>query len=308
LIAKFSGHPKIAEAIYEIAEDYFRLQKQERASQLLQFVLDNKPKAEAAMWTQAGLAGYYIAVGDDPNGQATVDRLIADFNDHPELAGALFEIGEEYYVKALHQMKYEGLDAQAEDYFRKGIAVWDVITNELPEAYPAIADAYLFSGICYRRLGQYEKAIEYYQKLVNNWAGYHWAGRTQFLIGKCYENLRDAGTLAESEANELIKQAYEAVVQKYPDCPFAADAWGKLGWLNFEKGRWTEAAACFELSLEKSPEDRKPVHILYALGRAYEEIGQLDKAIQVYEDFINSVPSFDPRIEEVKARLEELGG
>jgi hypothetical protein len=43
------------------------------------------------------------------------------------------------------------------------------------------------------------------------------------------------------------------------------------------------------------------------VGRAYEEIGQPDKAEQVYHEFIKSVDPSDPRIETVKARLEKLG-
>jgi cytochrome c-type biogenesis protein CcmH/NrfG len=59
--------------------------------------------------------------------------------------------------------------------------------------------------------------------------------------------------------------------------------------------------------LKKDPENRLPPHILYPLGRAYEEIGQPDKAAQVYHEFIKSVDPSDPRIETVKARLEKLG-
>jgi cytochrome c-type biogenesis protein CcmH/NrfG len=43
------------------------------------------------------------------------------------------------------------------------------------------------------------------------------------------------------------------------------------------------------------------------LGRAYEEIGLLDKAKQVYEEFIKTVPVGDPRVETVEARIEKLG-
>jgi len=113
--------------------------------------------------------------------------------------------------------------------------------------------------------------------------------------------------LSESEANPKIEHAYKAVVEKYPDCTSVKDASLKLGWLNFKKGRWTEAVGYFELCLEKYPEKYRPPHVLYALGRAYEEIGQLDKAAQAYHEFIKSIDPSDPRIETVKARLEKLG-
>ena len=102
-------------------------------------------------------------------------------------------------------------------------------------------------------------------------------------------------------------RAYRAVVEKYPDSGAVRDASKKLGWLKFKKGQWVEAIQYWQLSLQRSPENDKPVHILYPLGRAYEEIGALDKAAQVYDEFIRTVHPDDPRIETVKARLEKLG-
>ena len=81
-----------------------------------------------------------------------------------------------------------------------------------------------------------------------------------------------------------------------------------MGWLNFKRGQWVEAIQYWELSLKKSEENRKPVHILYPLGRVYEELGQLDKAAPVYNEFLSSVHSIDSGIERVKTRLEKLMG
>ena len=44
----------------------------------------------------------------------------------------------------------------------------------------------------------------------------------------------------------------------------------RLGSLNSTKGEWAEAAAYFELFLEKYPDDIRFGQVLYDLGRAYE--------------------------------------
>jgi len=62
----------------------------------------------------------------------------------------------------------------------------------------------------------------------------------------------------------------------------------------------------FELFLEKAPEDQRRGDVLYDLGRAYEEMGELDAAVQVYSAFIEIADPDDPRVKGVEARLEEL--
>ena len=81
---------------------------------------------------------------------------------------------------------------------------------------------------------EYEKAIEYFQKVVDTWPNYEHADKAQFLIGECYEKLRDSGTLAESEANRLIEEVYKILLERYPDSGFVYRCFLKLGWLSFK--------------------------------------------------------------------------
>jgi tetratricopeptide (TPR) repeat protein len=237
-----------------------------------------------------------------------LDTLIADFNDHPSLSLAIFTLGENYYNEAF-RYEDEGIEAEAKDHFAKAIAVWERIIQKLPVSAFAVR-AYYFSAVSYRRLGACEMAVNYCKKIVANWPDSECASHAQFIISDCYRRLRDSGALPASEANPQIEQAYERLVEKYPDSTSVKYAWPQLelGWLNFERGQWVKAVHYFELSLKNCPENRRPSRILYALGRAYEEMGQLDKAAQVYGEFIRTVDLSDPRIERVKARLEKLGG
>ena len=304
LLAEFSESELIAEAARNIVDEYLSLQQYEKARELCQYVLENWPSSKDTVCLQAGLAISYSGLGDNPNAQVAIDSLLADFNDHLDLPYAMFQVGEKYYMKAL-QLEHQGLDTEARDYFAKAIAVSEKVITELPGS-TATADSYYLSAVCYRRLVEYEKAIECYQEVIDSWPDYERACSVQFSIGRCYEKLEESGDLNESEANALIEQAYRRLLESYPECGLAGKAWEKLGWLNFEKGQWAKAAGCFELSLEKYLENYRPCHILYPLGRAYEELGQLEKAGQVYNEFIQTTYPADPRIERVKARLENL--
>ena len=63
----------------------------------------------------------------------------------------------------------------------------------------------------------------------------------------------------------------------------------------------------FETFCEEYPEDRWRALVLYDLAGAYEDIGELELAIDVYEDFIQAYPD-DPQADQAEAKLAELGG
>jgi len=139
-------------------------------------------------------------------------------------------IGEQYYNEAFRHKK-EGLDTEAKENFRKAIEVWERIITDLPPS-PITPKAYNFMAVCYVRLGKYEAAIKYYQQVLDIWPDYQHACYTQFQIGRCYERLKNAGALTKSEADLLIRTAYEAVVKNHPDCSLVKIA---QNWLDYNK-------------------------------------------------------------------------
>jgi len=312
LIADFSEHPDFPETLYWIAERYRWAREYEQAKNLYEQVMQDYPDSVYASRAELGLStanfmSIFISQGDDQAEEA-LDKMVADFNDHPDLAKTIFVIGELYYNNALGNAK-EGLTDQAEANFARTISVWERIITQLPESKLTILqDAYYFAAACYRRLGEYEKAIQYWQKIVDDWPDYQYAWSAQCLIGECYEKLRNSGTISQSEANPEIEQAYKAVIEKYPDCSLVGHACLKLAQPNFAKGRWAEAATYFELFLEKAPEDPRRVNVLYDLGRAYEQMGELNLAAEVYRIFIETANPGDSRVKTVKAELEKLEG
>jgi tetratricopeptide (TPR) repeat protein len=81
----------------------------------------------------------------------------------------------------------------------------------------------------------------------------------------------------------------------------------KLARLSFSENQPVEAAEYLELFLEKSPDDPRVPDVLYDLGRAYEQMGRLDLAVETYGKFIETDPN-NPLVKTVKARLEKLEG
>jgi tetratricopeptide (TPR) repeat protein len=234
LLTDFNDIPLIARAIWDTARLYRDLRKYEGSKQLYQHVIDDYPHTEHAILSQIGVAEVnvlsHIDSGNDSAAQAELDILIADFNDHPALPEAVFVIGEQYYNKAF-RCKKERLYAESKKNFQKAIAVWERIITKLPPS-PLIPQANIFVGICYDRIGEYSTAIKYYQVVLDDWPDYQHACSAQYKIGRCYQRLRDAGVLDKSEAEIMIRAAYEAVVKNYPGCSTIPAA---RNWLNYNK-------------------------------------------------------------------------
>jgi tetratricopeptide (TPR) repeat protein len=228
LLANFTANPLIARAIHDTAYEYRKSGNYGRANELDQYVIDHWPADVQVMWAKMDMAKTDIGLGNDAAVEKTVDILIADFNDHPDLPQAVFRIGEEYYNKAF---QYENQDQgeQAKDSFRKAIVISERIIAELPES-SFTPQAYILLGECLRRLDQHQDALECYQKVVSDWPDCDYAWYAYLLIGSIYEQLRDSGDIEGPLAYTQIKAAYERILQDYPDCPAVRAA---SNWLNY---------------------------------------------------------------------------
>jgi len=217
VLAECARYPDLGEMIYSIANGCWYVGKYEQARQLYKYIADNTPDSAFVMRAQAWVAGSDIRLGNYAAAQAGIDSLITDFGDHPDLPEAILEVGEEYSNQAF-QMQNEGRNAEAKDYSTKALTLWERIIREFAHS-PTTVDAYFISAACYHhQLAEYEKAIEYYRKIVDNWSDYERAGKAQFSIGLCYQGLKNSGGLPESAADSETKVAYEALLQKYPNC------------------------------------------------------------------------------------------
>ena len=226
LLANFSDNPLIARVVWEVGRYYHELEKYDKASQLYQYVIDNWSKTEHAMWAKADMAKLNILLGNEAAVEAALDSLIADFNDHPDLPEVVFVIGEQYYNEARYIKGDPNLpEAEAKEHFQKTLTIWNRIIMELPQSNPTVtANAYYFSARCYRQLGEYENAIEYYQIVVDNWPDYQYAWGALFKVGRIYEKMKKSRLISKSQADAEIKAAYEQLLEEYPNCKGAEHA------------------------------------------------------------------------------------
>jgi len=294
LIADLGGDANLPETIYWFARRYEWSNNFERAKSIYEQLIGQYPDSAYAKLSQRDIAKSkilaFLGVLQRREPLRRVDIIGRDFPD------------DSYLVQAAGRLP----EQQGQSSPGSAVVVWEQAIGALANDSPFAAWAWDVAADIRLRSGDFERALANYQKIIAEWPDYEFACKVQFSMVKCYEALRDSGGMAQSQSNEKIEQRYAAIVDGYPDCPSVGRAFLELGWLSFKRGQWASAAGFFESALDKYPDDERPLYILYPLGRAYEQTGRLDKAAQMYGGFMNALSADDPRIETVKARIENL--
>jgi TolA-binding protein len=217
LLTGFSSHRRIAEAVHHTAYYCRQLRKYDKANQLDGYVMDHWPKTNYAMWAQMDMARTHIELGEQAAAEAAIDKLMTDFTGHPGLLGVLSgPIAEGLYEKAFKMDPNS--EGQRHAYLQKAVGIWEMVTKQSP-SLTSTADGFSWAGHCYRELGQYEKAIDCYQKVVDSFPKHRLASNDLFLIGQCVQGLKESGKLSEAEAKLRIKGVNQRLVEKYPGSP-----------------------------------------------------------------------------------------
>ena len=226
LLTVFADQPTLSKEVYVVASRFSKSGNNQKARQLYQYLIDTW-SADADIDSRKFVVMSYISLGPDAEVQVAIDDLTEDFKDHPDLPLVLWQASEAYYNQAF-KYESEGLDQRAREYFNRVISMGKEFIEKSPDS-PDSAEAHYILAICCERVKQYPKAIEYYQKVVDNWPHCKYAWKAQFGIAKMYKWSRLTDAMSHSESDAAAKAALEALVQNYPDCPAAEGARKWLG-------------------------------------------------------------------------------
>lgn len=193
----------------------------------------------------------------------------------------LFEEGNELF----DQEKYADAAAKFEEFVRKN---------------PTIYQMYINIGNCYKEMGEYDKAIEIYTKILEkvkeekeSIEGDESAARALAGMGEAYFK---QGNL--EKASEYFRQA----IDNFPDDEALAF---NVGEIYFKQGETDKAIEYFLLAV-KIKESWAPPH--RQLGYAYLNKGKYRLAVDSLKEFVELAPD-DPQAENIKnliPKLEEL--
>jgi tetratricopeptide (TPR) repeat protein len=177
LVADYSKHKSIAEAVWQIAKAYGQPEEHNKAFQLHQYNVEHFPSDMYAMRSQAEIVYSHLSKGDSATADAAIDKLLAVFSSQPTLPKEIYQVTERYknlgrYDKALGLHQYS-----VEHFPNEMYAMWsqvEIVYSHIRDGNEPAADAAfdkllkVFSGQPTLPKEIYQIAMKYNQSKRND--------------------------------------------------------------------------------------------------------------------------------------------
>jgi tetratricopeptide (TPR) repeat protein len=323
LMTRFEDQPTLPKEVGRVGQAYARIGRHDLAEELDQYIQQYWASNDEALWVKVRKARALILKDEDQAAEAMLQSILADHAGDSRLPEAINLIAERYYEHgiAMEQLtarqmgsgEYAQLVREGErsqevvDTYRKAIETWAIIIEQFPVTAPYTMHAWYFTGVLYRRhLGEADKALSCYEKVAAEWPDYEYAWSAQAMIAVCCQELKDSGKMPASGADARIEEAYKAVLEKYPACSLAPQAYLVLGRTSLKRRQWDQAITYYSGFLDKYPRARQWRSALLDLARAYEQRAQPQAATALYRTFLDVSDPTDSRVKPIQAKLDAM--
>ncbi len=318
LIANFSEHKGIAKAVHDIAFQCRRFRKYEKAIKLYQYVLDNWPKNDQAIWSQKDIAKANVESGNEAGAQAAFEKLLANFSADERIAEAVCSVGDAYYESGRYKKAAElcqyVLDNWPDDdqalRALKNLAMsraalgddagTDAAIGKLLidfSEHPGLAGAVRRVADSYRYSGRYEKAIKLYQYILANWPEDVGAIHAQKGVAISYVGLGNEPA-AQAALDKLITDfkdhsglpiAVWGVAEAYYNQAFQCE---KEGMDARAKGHFAKVITIGQRILQQWGASAIAPEVCHISAVCYGRLGQHRKAIKYYQKLADYQPDY----------------
>ncbi|MBX3043425.1 MAG: tetratricopeptide repeat protein [Candidatus Kapabacteria bacterium] len=309
-IGNNKGDARNEEALFWLAESYYRVELLKNASDTYNRLLETYPRTSRREEALYGLGWSYFRVKDFSNSSKIFDKLIADFPKTKYAVEVLTRQADGYYMEkrfhnasnsykraaALSPGTEEGQYASyqlSHALYRNGnyeqaiTSLLDFVRvyNKSPYAPNAL---YLIGWIRFQQR-KYAESIDNFEFLINAYPQSSLTPRAYYAIGDAYYNL--------GRYEEAIS-SYKIVIESYPGNEMAPEAIKSIQFCLIALGRESEAIDIASQYVETNPESpfapvfQKKIGEMFYQGRKYRD------AIAEYEKFIQKNPN-DENIPEV---------
>jgi outer membrane protein assembly factor BamD (BamD/ComL family) len=268
LIADFADHPELPAEVYNIAEQFWRRKRYEDVKLLCEYIVKNHSDSDLAIKARASVVGADILLGKDEAAQAGIDRFIADFAGHPELAGNIYRFAEQYW----NTKRYE--DAKP---------LYEYIAQTCPDSAFAIkAKALLVKAEI--MLGKDEAAKAAFDRLVTDFADNPELPAEVYNLAEQYWNM---------EKYENVKPLYEYIAQNHTGSDLAIKSRTWVARADLMLGNDQAAKAGFDrLIADFAGNPELPAEI-YKIEAQYWHMKRFDDVKRICEYIAQNHPNSD---------------
>jgi TolA-binding protein len=174
------------------------------------------------------------------------------------------------------------------------------------------------SGNASRQLERPREAAEFYRQLLEGFPSDARAQAARYERLLCLAALKDhAGVLKESDGfvpsddrrdgllwlqgesalalDDLPRamREYRALVERFPDSPFAVDALFRLGWLQQRQQSWLPAAESYRRLIARAPQHALAAKALFSAGICLAQAGQGTNALLAWRELLERYPQYE---------------
>lgn len=298
-VKKFPENGLIANAVYKIGEAFEKEGNDVNAADYYKKILYEYPFHSLSKSADERLAGLKNKNSQIP--ALTTDELLLRANNLYKYP--LFDKAVTEYQRLLEALPAERhneiLQKLGVSLFKTGktedaIRIFNRMVNEAPSKN-AGAEALLWLGKCYARLGYDDNLLNSYQAIFKRYSESEWMDDALFAAADFYSNKND------------FKKAisyYKKLAEGFPESALSEQAYWYIGWLNYRLGNYKEAASSFNEFLFKYPQSEYINRVLYWRGRSLEKTGKAGSADALYQKVCKTRYGF--YCYNVKSRNENL--
>ncbi len=245
-IDDFNGNPDLPEALYWIAQRYGYSGRFEDEQDLYQYIVENYPDSSYAAQAELDSAGAQvlslIVTQNDNEANTALDKMVADFNGHSYLPGAMLFIARKCNEKGIMpdtkpELKNELLHFAAELLEKYVLGRIHGTDNKTQAYYTATLTNY--------KLGEAYKTIEFADMVLQTDPNFRYAANMAWLVADGYEKLKAADKIPADEADIIIEETYNDLMENYVGNTLSDYAAIHMGELNMKQGNNVKACAYF---------------------------------------------------------------
>lgn len=244
------------QAQYNVAYIYLNTNNYSQAVEEFQTVINKYPGTDWAARSQYNIGDAYYNAGEYERAIAAYQKVL---DEYPK---------SNYIIEAINGIQYAQLSAGRSDSS-------SVILEEFLSDNPTSSTA---DQLRYRQAlnvfqsGDYENAIKEFRQYLR-------VTNSERLMPEAYSNLGEA--YRQLDQIENATEAYQTIVDEFPNDDLASSALTSLGTLNFDRSEYTRSHANYAQLLESAPRFRQEAYV--GMGNASLAQDKVEQAKEEYE-------------------------
>ncbi len=132
-------------------------------------------------------------------------------------------------------LKTSGNVSKAKEYFLVDVAIMERLFTDFPNSSLAPSGAFCAAVVSGQELDDYGKAADYFQRVADSWPDYKHADLCQLKAAEYLTEMVKYDLLPAEQTKPVIIEAYQAVIDNYPQSKYAQSAAVRLKNLNNNK-------------------------------------------------------------------------